>query len=111
MKAVVAAFNQEKALVGTFSVIKNLRMELFKALDFIFSIQTDTSKQSSQTTGQRKSEHVLRLAARIRSNETSSSIYIPEFRFWHEAGTINTFLLHFSIFIRYFSAGPDLHSE
>ena len=74
-------------------------------------IRTDTSKQRSQTTGQRKSEHVLRLAARIRSNETSSSIYIPEFRFWHEAGTINTFLLHFSIFIRYFSAGPDLHSE
>ena len=32
MKAVVAAFNQEKALVGTFSVITNLRMELFGAL-------------------------------------------------------------------------------
>ena len=32
MKAVVAAFNQEKALVGAFSVITNLRMELFKAL-------------------------------------------------------------------------------
>ena len=32
MKAVVAAFNQEKALVGTFSVITNLRMELFEAL-------------------------------------------------------------------------------
>ena len=29
MKAVVAAFNQEKALVGAFSVITNLRMELF----------------------------------------------------------------------------------
>ena len=28
MKAVVAAFNQEKALVGAFSVITNLRMEL-----------------------------------------------------------------------------------
>ena len=28
MKAVVAAFNQEKALVGAFSVIMNLRMEL-----------------------------------------------------------------------------------
>ena len=27
MKAVVAAFNQEKALVGAFSVITNLRME------------------------------------------------------------------------------------
>ena len=32
MKAVVAAFNQEKALVGAFSVITNLRMELFDAL-------------------------------------------------------------------------------
>ena len=28
---VVAAFNQEKALVGAFSVIMNLRMELFEA--------------------------------------------------------------------------------
>ena len=32
MKAVVAAFNQEKALVGSFSVITNLRMQLFEAL-------------------------------------------------------------------------------
>ena len=32
MKAVVAAFNQEKALVAAFSVITNLQMELFEAL-------------------------------------------------------------------------------
>ena len=32
VKAVVAAFNKEKALVGAFSVITNLRMELFEAL-------------------------------------------------------------------------------
>ena len=32
MKAVVAAFNQEKALVGAFSVITNLQLELFEAL-------------------------------------------------------------------------------
>ena len=32
MKAVVAAFNQEKALVGAFSVIMNLRMDFFEAL-------------------------------------------------------------------------------
>ena len=32
MKAVVAAFNQEKALVGAFSVITNIRMQLFEAL-------------------------------------------------------------------------------
>ena len=36
MKAVVAAFNQEKALVGAFSVITNLRMELFEALVSIY---------------------------------------------------------------------------
>ena len=33
MKAVVAAFNQEKALVGAFSVITNHRMQLFEALE------------------------------------------------------------------------------
>ena len=32
MKALVGAFNQEKALVGAFSVITNLRMQLFGAL-------------------------------------------------------------------------------
>ena len=32
MKAVVAAFNQGKALVGAFFVITNLRMELALAL-------------------------------------------------------------------------------
>ena len=37
MKAVVAAFNQEKALVGAFSVIRNLRMELFQALVVLLS--------------------------------------------------------------------------
>ena len=37
MKAVVAAFNQEKALVGALSVITNLRMELFEALVSSFS--------------------------------------------------------------------------
>ena len=32
MKGLEGAFNQEKALVGAFSVITNLRMELFEAL-------------------------------------------------------------------------------
>ena len=38
MKAVVAAFNQEKALVGAFSAITNLRMELFQALLWMYFI-------------------------------------------------------------------------
>ena len=37
MKAVVAAFNQERALVGVFSVITNLRMELFQALQIMIT--------------------------------------------------------------------------
>ena len=41
MKAVVAAFNQEKALVGAFSVITNLRLELFEAL--VISIVTSAA--------------------------------------------------------------------
>ena len=41
MKAVVAAFNQEKALVGAFSVITNLRMELFQALVITSSPHND----------------------------------------------------------------------
>ena len=40
MKAVVAAFNQEKALVGASSVITNLRMELFQALLDIVMMMT-----------------------------------------------------------------------
>ena len=42
MKALVGAFNQEKALVGAFSVITNLRMQLFEAL-----IGTSTERRSS----------------------------------------------------------------
>ena len=38
MKAVVAAFNQEKALVGAFSVITNLWMELFEALVLVVRV-------------------------------------------------------------------------
>ena len=39
MEAVVAAFNQEKALVGAFSMITNLQMDLFEAL--IVSVMTE----------------------------------------------------------------------
>ena len=42
MKAVVAAFNQEKALVGAFSVITNLRMDLFEALISTYMASTAT---------------------------------------------------------------------
>ena len=45
MKAVVAAFNQEKALVGAFSVLTNLRMELFQALVITMFSVGDTTSQ------------------------------------------------------------------
>ena len=42
MKAVVAAFNQEKALVGSFSVITNLRMDIrFKLYYKVFHEDAD----------------------------------------------------------------------
>ena len=50
MKAVVAAFNQEKALVGAFSVITNLRMELFEALVGTTLISHDKSACSFTAT-------------------------------------------------------------
>ena len=45
-----ARFNQEKALVGAFSVIVNLRMELFEALlcihDPVMTVRCDTARSS-----------------------------------------------------------------
>ena len=40
----VAAFNQEKALVGAFSVITNLRMELFEALASSLSTSSGSAR-------------------------------------------------------------------
>ena len=48
MKAVVAAFNQEKALVGAFSVNMNLRMELFEALVCLYSCDSDDGGKESK---------------------------------------------------------------
>ena len=49
MKAVVAAFNQEKALVGAFSVIKNLWMELFGALILVqHDVKSETESYQEQ---------------------------------------------------------------
>ena len=50
MKAVVAAFNQEKALVGAFSVITNLRMDLFEALAVIGGEEQDPQLWLVRTT-------------------------------------------------------------
>ena len=56
MKAVVAAFNQEKALVGAFSVLTNLRTELFQALLSIVHAldqsETSTSWTNDSSPGQ-----------------------------------------------------------
>ena len=51
MKAVVAAFNQEKALVGAYSVITNLRMELFETLVDIVRLVSCHDVQTYLTIG------------------------------------------------------------
>ena len=62
MKAVVAAFNQEKALVGAFSVNTNPRMELFEALVSFRLVRVETVCQEPRLT----IYHDLVTAAEIR---------------------------------------------
>ena len=51
MKAVVATFNQEKVLLGAFSVITNLQMELFEALiRTVLGIMTLLCEETKQFT-------------------------------------------------------------
>ena len=48
VKVSVAAFNQEKALVGAFSVITNLRMELFEALVQVHRLSAGPAQEGVQ---------------------------------------------------------------
>ena len=57
MKAVVAAFNQEKALVGAFSVITNLRMDIFEALRATPAISWGASSAAIVTSSLSTSGH------------------------------------------------------
>ena len=54
MKAVVAAFNQEKALVGAFSVITNLRMERFEALVDIYLKYAKMKRETESVRSERR---------------------------------------------------------
>ena len=71
MKAVVAAFNQEKALVGAFSVITKLRMELFQAL-VVTRTQTGEGRKPIRLIGitgiVQQFESVLRESSRLLSD-------------------------------------------
>ena len=70
MKAVVAAFNQEKALVGAFSVITNLRMELFEAL--VTSVVAAVRDVGGDDPGQR--EPAVRLRHRPHHDQVRSHL-------------------------------------
>ena len=50
MKVVVAAFYQEKALVGAFSVITNLQMQLFEALVSTISVPISSHDEKQPDT-------------------------------------------------------------
>ena len=63
VKAVVAAFNQEKALVGAFSVITNLRMELFEALVEIQNNRTTRCAAPVHQQGEGQGVPLLQLVA------------------------------------------------
>ena len=73
MKAVVAAFNQEKALVGAFSVITNLRMELFGALVAAVLVEDGDGDQTRCRAGQRHSD---RGAAASNTTTTAGLVWV-----------------------------------
>ena len=60
MKALVGIFNQEKALVGAFSVITSLRMDLFQALDAIdrYRVAADLQTVMYRLQGDRKCQQL-----------------------------------------------------
>ena len=63
----VAAFNQEKALVGAFSVITNLRMELFQALRvLVASMLPPVAAPPAWLSSDQLSDRILCRAARRR---------------------------------------------
>ena len=94
MKAVVlAAFNQQKALVGAFSVITNLRMDLFEALMVMVRVMLVVRRQrrrlwvlGGSTSPQRYRVEVL---ARDLDSPTAAWVRMPDLldaRMW-QAGT------------------------
>ena len=93
MKAVVAAFNQEKALVGAFSVITNLLMDLFEAPMVMVRVMLVVRRQrrrlwvlGGSTSPQRYRVEVL---ARDLDSPTAAWVRMPDLldaRMW-QAGT------------------------
>ena len=74
MKAVVAAFIQEKALVGAFSVITNLRMQLFETLVLLLTMESSTRSSSAHRrdeAGEQRPE-VSRPGVRVLSSTAST---------------------------------------
>ena len=84
MKALVGAFNQEKALVGAFSVITNLRMELFEALSVILLISYVCGGCLwSMLMGKERAHMVLEMVSTVASLSTgeipsASSVGLPQ---------------------------------
>ena len=96
MKAVVAAFNQEKALVGAFSVITNIRMEPFQALPHhppgccsCVIINLNTFKTNL-------------------ANSSSSSIPHTQTHPYYHTASINTFKTNSSSFTTHHTHRPGL---
>ena len=93
MKALVGAFNQVKALVGAFSVITNLRMELFEALMVMVRVMLVVRRQrrrlwvlGGSTSPQRYRVEVL---ARDLDSPTAAWVRMPDLldaRMW-QAGS------------------------
>ena len=108
MKAVVlAAFNQQKALVGAFSVITNLRMDLFEALLVMVRVMLVVRRQrrrlwvlGGSTSPQRYRVEVL---ARDLDSPTAAWVRMPDLldaRMW-QAGSSQNCQRCFAMFSQY----------
>ena len=73
MKAVVAASNQEKALVGAFTVLTNLRKELFQALLGTGHFQFHTKKEAAGGKNSGDEDYIV-LVTKIKIKSYSSGV-------------------------------------
>ena len=78
MKAVVASFNQEKALVGAFSVITNLRKELIEALiqRLLLLLQTMENAITEQSGAAETEQGNIRDIRQLRTELSENMFYI-----------------------------------
>ena len=94
MKAVVAAFNQEKALVGAFSVITNLRMQLFEALvqEWLADLETRHGEMVGCWAGGDRVEALKIIIQCLKSLSDSCAVQFYPAKVFHVLDVLSSFV-------------------